>query len=327
MRSPRKQILDWAEHGQLSEGSLCEALKLTEADPAPTDWRSFFDHLMLWLGSIFMAVGVIFFFAYNWQEMGRYAKFGLVEILILIAVGSCWKLGLDRLSSKAALFSATLLIGALLALVGQTYQTGADPWQLFASWALMILPWVVIARFGGLLLFWVGLVNLSMLLYFQTFPRFFGFFDLLFDSETLLWTFFIFNTVILCFWEFAVQRGVVCLSERWPLRVLAVASGSLITTLAVWSIIEFRSFGIAGPLVYFVWLAAAYAVYRYKFQDIFVLAGGVLSIIIVATTGLARMMSSNNFSAGGLLFLGLAVIGMSAAGGYWLKALAQEETS
>ncbi len=327
MRSDRKQILDWAEHGQLGEGSLCDALKLTEADPAPNDWRCFLDRLMLWLGSIFMAVGVIFFFAYNWQEMGRYAKFGLVEILILITVGICWKIGLDRLSGKATLFSATLLIGALLALVGQTYQTGADPWQLFASWALMILPWVVIARFGGLLLFWVGLVNLSMLLYFQTFPRFFGFFGLLFGSETLLWTFFIFNTVILCLWEFAAQRGVVCLNERWALRVLAFASGSLITTLAVWSIVEFRSFGIAGPLVYCVWLAAAYALYRHKFQDIFVLAGGVLSTIIVVTTGLVRMMILNSFSAGGLLFLGMAVIGMSAAGGYWLKALAQEETS
>jgi uncharacterized membrane protein len=139
----------------------------------PADWRSFIDRLLLWCGTLLIAVGVIFFFAFNWQEMGRFAKFGLAEVPIVVSVAVCWKLGLDRLSGKAALLAATILIGALLALVGQTYQTGADPWQLFAVWALMVLPWVVIGRFGALLLFWVSLVNVALFLYFQTFPPLF----------------------------------------------------------------------------------------------------------------------------------------------------------
>ena len=166
MNSSRKQLLQWTEQGHLHDGSLTDALRLVEAEPSPVDWRHFLDHLMLWFGAILVAAGVIFFFAFNWQEMGRYTKFGLVESLLLVAVAICWKLGLDRISGKAALLVATILIGALLALVGQTYQTGADPWQLFAVWSVMILPWVVIGRFGALLLLWVGLVNLSMLLYF-----------------------------------------------------------------------------------------------------------------------------------------------------------------
>ena len=39
-----------------------------------------------------------------------------------------------------------MLVGGLLALIGQTYQTGADPWQLFALWALLALPWCLGAR-------------------------------------------------------------------------------------------------------------------------------------------------------------------------------------
>ena len=327
MTSSRNQILQWAKQGHLNEASLPEALYLTNAEPSPSDWRQFIDKLTLWFGSIFMAVGVIFFFAYNWQEMGRFAKFGLVEFCIVAVVATCWKLGLDRLSGKAALFAATLLIGALLALVGQTYQTGADPWQLFAVWATMILPWVVIGRFGALLLFWVGLINLSMFLYFQTFPRFFGFFGLLFGSEAMLWTFFIFNTAILCLWEFAAQRQFSWLSERWPLRVLAVASGSLITTLAVWSIFEFRSFGVACPIGYLLWLAAAYFVYRHKYIDVFVLAGGVLSVIIVVTALLSHSMFNHGGNAGSFLIIGLAVISLSAVGGLWLKSIALEDKS
>ena len=33
-----------------------------------------------------------------------------------------------------------LITGGLFASIGQTYQTGADPWQLFALWAALGLP-------------------------------------------------------------------------------------------------------------------------------------------------------------------------------------------
>jgi uncharacterized membrane protein len=325
LKSSRKLLLRWAEQGHLPHESIEAALRFVGAEPSASDWRRFLDGLMLWCGSLFLAAGVIFFFAFNWAEMGRYTKFGLVEALLVAAVATSWKLGLDRLSGKAALLIAALLVGALLALVGQTYQTGADPWQLFAVWAVMILPWVAIGRFSGLLLFWVALVNLSLLLYFQTFPRFFGLIGLLFSPETLLWSFFLFNTIILFCWEAAARCRVKWLTERWSVRVLAVASGGLITALAIWSILDFRAVGFYALLVHAIWLAAAYFYYRCRFMDLFVLAGGVLSVIIVVATGLSRLLLSHGDSAFALLVIGMAVIGMSAAGGLWLKAIAVEE--
>jgi uncharacterized membrane protein len=324
--APRREILAWAAQKRIKAGRLTEALRLAQAEPTAADWRRFLDLLLLWLGAVFVAVGLIFFIAYNWQAMGRYAKFGLVEVALLAAVVCSRKLGLDGLSGKAALCVASLLVGALLALIGQTYQTGADPWQLFAGWALLILPWVIIGRLAALLLFWVGLVNLSLLLYLQTFPRAFGFIGLVFTTPTLLWSLFVLNTLVLCLWELAAQARVSWLSERWPLRALVVAGGGLITALAAWGILEFGSFSAAGPLVYLVCLAIAYAVYRRRVQDIFVLAGGVLSVILVVTTGLARLLLSHA-DAGGLLLIGLAAIGMSAAGGWWLKTIVQEQRS
>ena len=310
----------------MKEAALVRALRLAGAEPSKADWRQFIDRLMLGIGTMFMSVGVIFFFAFNWQALGRFAKFGLIEGLIVVTVATCWWLGLERLSGKAALFAATVLIGGLLALVGQTYQTGADPWQLFAVWAIMVLPWVVIGRFGVLLLFWVGLLNLSIVLYFQAFPRFFGLVDLLFGAEALLWSLFLVNILAQFLWEFAAWRKVGWLAERWPLRVLAVAGGSLITTLAIWSIIESRSFSLYGLLGYCLWLAATYFTYRRKLVDIFILAGGVLSVIVVGTTALARGLFDHGGNAASLLFVGLVVIGLSAAGGFWLNSIAREES-
>jgi hypothetical protein len=142
----------------------------------------------------------------------------------------------------------------------------------------------------------------------------------------LLWSLFLFNTLILGLWEFAgsYQKW---LAERWPLRILAGTSGGLITTLAVWGLIDFRSFSLYGLIGYVIWLVLAYCFYRHKLPDLFVLAGGVLSFIVVVATGLAKLMLSYGGTAAGLLFIGLVVIVLSAAGSYWLKSIAQEEQS
>ena len=36
--------------------------------------------------------------------------------------------------------------GGVLALVRQIYQTGADEWELFVTWTLLMLPFVMLAR-------------------------------------------------------------------------------------------------------------------------------------------------------------------------------------
>jgi len=109
-------------------------------------------------------------------------------------------------------------------------------------------------------------------------------------------------------------------------RVLATASGALVTSLAVIDVFSRDEFGWGGP-VWIAWLAAAYAVYRHRIKDVYVLAGGVLSAVVVVAAFLGRLLSEVRMEAGALLFIGLVVIGMSAAGGVWLKNVAKEEGS
>ena len=51
--------------------------------------------------------------------------------------------GLDAVAGRISLFATAFLSGILLAVFGQVYQTGADPYGLFLAWALLILPWAV----------------------------------------------------------------------------------------------------------------------------------------------------------------------------------------
>jgi hypothetical protein len=97
------------------------------------------------------------------------------------------------------------------------------------------------------------------------------------------------------------------------------------TMLALWAIFDSRDARAGTLFVYLLWLGALYLVYRLRTLDLFILAGGVLSGIVVVTAALSKAML-DRFDGGSLLFIGMIVIGMSAAGGIWLKNLAKEAT-
>jgi uncharacterized membrane protein len=316
-RSARRQILEWAEQGAVSADRIAAALALAGATPNASQWRRFVSALLLWLGVLLVATGVIFFFAYNWQAMGRFTKFGLAEALLAISVAAAWIAGPERAAGKASLLLASLVTGALLALIGQTYQTGADTFELFAWWAALILPWVAVARTPALWLLWIALLNLAVTFYFQAFRGFF-------PEDSIVWSLFTLNTGALIAWEMAARRGWNWMQERWAARLLAMASGTVATVLGTWGIVDSQE---AGPLAipfYLAWLAGAYVHYRRQSLDLFVLAGGVLSLIVFVATSLSHFML-RHADAGSFLLIGVVVIAMSAAGAWWLKGIASKE--
>jgi uncharacterized membrane protein len=219
-----------------------------------------------------------------------------------------------------ALLGAALLVGALLALVGQTYQTGADTFELFTAWALAILPWVLLGRFPALWIFWLGIVNLAVTLYDQTFP---GVLGALFGPDRILWLLLTLNTVALVVWEGLARAAVAWLRERWASRLLAIASGTLATILAVLDVVDSGSSDWGAP-VWLALLALAVFIYRRRIRDLFVLAGVVLSAIVVIATFCGENLLNESDSLA-FLFIGVLVIGLSAAGGWWLKQVAAEE--
>lgn len=95
------------------------------------------------LGAALGGGGLILWVAANWAQFGRFGRFALLEATLLaMSLGAAL---LPRARVPLGLV-ALLAIGALFAFFGQTYQTGADPWQLFALWALLALPLVLALR-------------------------------------------------------------------------------------------------------------------------------------------------------------------------------------
>ncbi len=316
--SDRNAILAWSERGAVPDARA--ALTASGVLPSARDWRAFLDALLLWSGAVALAAALAFFIAHNWNELGKFAKFGLVELPIVAAVLAYWRLGPERAAGKAALLVAAILLGVLMALFGQTYQTGADTWELFASWAALIAPWVVIGCFAGLWMLWLALINVAIILYYLVFP---GLFGIVFSTEHHLWSLFAFNTLALVCWELAARR-YAWLAERWAPRLLAIASGTTITLLMLQEVFDWRVQSGTALLVYPAWIVCAYAAYRVAARDLMVLAGGCLSLIVVTTSFLSKHMFGGREEAGAFLFIALAVIGMAAASGWWLKQLANE---
>lgn len=308
----RNEVLDWLRAGRVAPGREREMLRAAAVTPSPAEWRAFLGHLTLWLGTIALAAAVIFFFAFNWADLGRFAKFGLVEAAILAGLLACWRIALDGMAGKAVLVMLSLLTGALLALSGQIYQTGADTYELFAWWAALIVPWVLVGRFSPLWLVWLSLLNLAAFFYFS----------LSWTIEPWLWTLFALNGVALLLWEAAHRAGLSWLRDGWPPRLVATAAGVGATALAVWAILETGETGGTRTLAALAWLAALYGWYRHVRPDLFMLAGGVLSLIVAIAVLLSYHLLDTG--SGAFLLIGLVVIGLSAGGAIWLKSVARE---
>ena len=330
MISPRSRIIELVEQGAMPAEKIGDALAAVNAIPDDKAWRTFVDHLLLWLSGLALAFAVLFFIAYNWNGIGRFAKFGLVEVFVVLAVVAYWKLGERRVAGEVSLLTATILLGVLLGLHDQTYQTGADAWQLFVKWVLLMLPWALIGRFAAIWIVWVTLINLSIVLYHRVFHSVAGF---MFSSdEVMLWLVFIFNTLALVVWELSA-RCWRWLAERWAIRLLAVGAGISITRLVIVRIMEsrYREFDLFSVLMWvdlfsvLMWavcLAALYVVYRRIWPDLFMLAGGCLSVIVVIV--IFCVMHIPIRVEGQFLILAILVSALGAGAGIWLRHVYRE---
>jgi uncharacterized membrane protein len=318
----RATLLDWVAAGALPRERLREALRVAGANPGIAEWRAFLQMLFLWLGAASLAASVVFFVAANWQSLGRYTKFGLVEVALAAAVAIAVWHGLDSLVGKAALVVAALVAGALLALMGQVYQTGADTFELFAAWAVAIVVWVIAGRQPALWMIWIALLNLALIFWFQIVPG--RGLWILFGPRTVFLASSALNALALVAWECAAARGVAGFAVRWAPRVLAFASGVAVTTLAVLAIVDLRDHAGVDILVYVLWVAALFWAYRVRAVDLFILSGGVLSVIVVGAFGLARLLFDRG-GAGAVLLMAMLVIGGAGLGARWLRGVAARE--
>lgn len=335
----QRQLANALAQGLIRPGAEHEVMLRFGMLPSGEQWTHFFEQVMLWLGVIFCGSALIFFFAYNWDAMGKFAQFGLAQIAIIASIAGYIKLETSSVSGKACLLLASLLVGALLALVGQTYQTGADTYELFLVWAIAIAAWVIVAKLAALWLFWLVLINLAVHLYFDTFNIFGGVFGVMFSfgDTAQLWILFIINISALIIWEVLINRRVSVnevanevaneAASTWAIRVVLLACGVLITNLALHAVLTSNDEQITSKLVEFIgfilFIVIGYRYYRHHRKDVFALAGGILSCIVVATTFMAKNVFDYR-DGGSFLLIALFIVAQSAAAAWWLKKVTKE---
>jgi uncharacterized membrane protein len=274
----------------------------------------------------FLAVGVIFFFAYNWASLHRFGKLGLLASGIAFGVIAAWKQGLDTLASRCALSFASVMVGGFLAVMGQIYQSGADAYQLFLLWTLLIAGWVWVSEFAVLLGFWIFLWNLTVALWFAQ-SGWLGSESAYFRAMSLIFL----NLLALASWEMALLRGVRWLETwgRWAQRLLFGASLFFLTVQLVsllglrYSFEEVSSRFIFMIVLYALFWAGAWAVYARWRLDLFILASLCLSFFIFSSMWFVRYLNSAN----AFFWLSLLILGEVILSVWWLRWLHQQNAT
>jgi uncharacterized membrane protein len=315
MNTKLQQLWNWFESKDINLSQLKQAFSQIETKPSPQSWLQFSIKLLLTLGLACLVCGVIFFFAYNWEDMTREQKFFLIQILI----GGC-AIGILFSQNKSFLqyslsFTLMMLIGALFAYFGQTYQTGKDPWELFFNWFLITLPITFMAGKNPHWILSVILLNLSLLLYLDVHSGLWG----MFYNEA--WQILFVSSVNFAFAEI-MQR--VFVKQGWmddnlvpQLTMLAGLFG--FTVLSLYFLFESHKHPLQ-ILSYLAVMAWIYYQYKHKTINLFVLSGWVLSAIVFIISIFIRVLE-DDFGGASFLFITLLITGLSAAGGNWLIRL------
>lgn len=160
----RDDIYTVTKSSNIDKTTLQTALK-EKVYADKSNWSKFLKLLFLSLGAGFTVSGVIFFMAYNWQDLNKFIKLGLLELLIIIGVLFVLLSHSTILVKNITLTAVSLLVGALFAVFGQIYQTGANAYDFFLGWLIFISVWVFVANYAPLWLLFSGLINITFYFY------------------------------------------------------------------------------------------------------------------------------------------------------------------
>ena len=319
------RLMSLARSGALPRPAFERAIALACASPEPIAWRRFLDWLLLGLGSALVLAGVVFFVAFNWAQLGHFAKLGLAAVLVAAAATGAFRLGLEGLPGKISLTAAAVLVGPLLAIFGQSYQTGADPYELFVGWAALISIWVAIARFPPLWLIALVLVNVAVCLFWaQVLDGSSGWEP---DRHSgLPVAIAALNTGAWVGWELFARRGLPSFQGRWIPRLLATVCLGLLAMLTVTLIFDSQAGGflkLAPVLLLIPMWVATVAYFLTARRDLYMLAAASGSAMVVFTSAFGKVLfTGRNAAAEAVLFvflLGAFAILEVGAVAWWLR--------
>ncbi|MGE9311823.1 DUF2157 domain-containing protein [Niabella sp. CJ426] len=261
-------------------------------------WQKFLQLFFITLGIGFTVAGIIFFFAYNWASLHKFAKIGLVEALIMVTTGLIFLPKLNANTRNIILTGAAALVGVLFAVFGQVYQTGANAYDFFLAWVVFITLWAVVSNFAPLWLLYLLLINTTVILYTQQVAK-----D--WDEIFIFTLLFVVNALVLFGFILLSKYKKDLHAPGWFLNTIALASVTYATIGMVIGVFE----GNAGSfpfLVLFTIVAFAVGIlYGLKARKLIYLSIIPLSMIIILS---ALLLKTSDYGSM-LLFVCMFIIG------------------
>lgn len=283
-----------------------EALLQQQVYADGSQWRRFLNLLLPALGVSFMVSGILFFFAYNWTDLNKFAKLGMIEALLVGAVAlvlfTRWNLPIKQI----ILTGASFLVGALFAVYGQIYQTGANAYDFFLGWTLFVTLWAIASGYPPLWLVWIGLVNITIYLYGkQTDIVDEGMRVLLNNSHTLLCAL----AVIVA--EALYASGRMRKRTVWFVNAVALAALACATANAINSILTSYEQGAVTLPIALVLFAAGLC-FGFRKRQLFYISTIPFCALLMLEALLLQVLEKS-INAGVILLLGLVLIAGTTA--------------
>lgn len=308
-----RTLRQWYREGIIDEATLRNAT--ARIQPAAS-WQAWLSLELLVAGVALVMSGIVFFFAYNWQDIGRFEKLGLIQVALVGCIAaSCWA-GVRTLGGQVLVLMATVMTGVFLAVFGQIYQTGADAYELFTGWAALTLVWVLIARMEALWFLWLAIVQTGIVLFWIQVaePGWHW------PSNGLFYTLAGINAAALIIAEISRHSP----RHGW-LRVVFLTALLTVLTVPVLDVIFRGLQGSSVRLAYVpVWLVVAglgYRLFRLARPDFACVAVISANAVVLGVRVIGRVIFSWQYSddsVGSYLLMSLVIVGASAGLSIWL---------
>lgn len=289
----RKDIRIISRHSNLTEKGVARALKEYVYNDKES-WQKFFRLFIISLGVGFTVSGIVFFFAYNWADLHKFAKIGLIEGLLIATTIVVLLPKINDNIRNVILTGASVLVGVLFAVFGQIYQTGANAYDFFLVWTVFVTLWVLISNFAPLWLLYLVLVNTTFILYSQQIAKDW--------SEVFICTLlFVLNATMLIAAILFVKKKI----PNWFLNTVALASASYATIGIVIGIFEKYQ---TAFLILILITAIVFALgiwHGLKAKSVFYLSVIPFSLIIIVSSLFIKISDGEMM----FLFVSLFIIG------------------
>ncbi len=252
-----------------------------------SSWRKFLQLFTLSLGVGFMVLGILFFFAYNWADIHKFTKIGMIEVLILVTTLLALVPKFNPLTRNILLTGASVLVGVLFAVFGQIYQTGANAYDFFLGWSASITLWVIIANFPALWLIYITLLNTTLSLYAAQVTH-------NWTNVFLLTILFVINVSFL-----VVALGLSKLKPTanvpgWFTKTIALASVYCCTSGVIQGVFGNYNFSLSILIALIFVIYGAGVLYGLREKSQFYLAIIAISVIIMITSCLAELTPNHD---------------------------------